>query len=89
MLVSSPEYLGLASISTSKTVNSWEMFRILQIFGVFPHLVIDNAGLWVDFPEFSGYLPVRVEKTWIRLATVTFRSNMPKIQMSVSMYELL
>ena len=63
------------------------MFQILQIFGVFPHLVIDNVGLDVDCPNLLGYLPVRVEKTWIRLATITLQSNMPKIQVSTSMCE--
>ena len=61
--------------------------NIANIQGI-PSLVIDNAGLWVDCPEFSGYSPVTVEKTWIRLATITLWSNMPKIQMSVSMCEL-
>ena len=87
MVVPSPESLGLASIFYNKMVNSWEMFQIMWIFGVFPLLVISNAGLWVDCPDFLGYLPVRVEKTWIRLATITLWSNMPKIQVSASMLE--
>ena len=89
MLASSPEYSGLASISTRKMVNSWEMFQILQIFGVFPCLVVDNGGLWVNCPDCLGYLPVRVEKTRVRLVTFTLQSNMPKIQVSASMYEWL
>ena len=64
------------------------MFQLLQIFGIFPCLVIDNAGFGVNCPDYLGYLPVRVEKTWIRLATITLQSKMPKIQMFVSMCEL-
>ena len=45
-----------------------------------------DLGLIV--PNYLGYSPVRVEKTWIRLATITLQSNMPKIQMSASMCEL-
>ena len=60
MLVSSPEYLGLALILQEKLLDRWEQFRILQIFGVFPHLVIENAGFVVDCPDYLGYLPVRV-----------------------------
>ena len=50
--------------------------------------MIDNAGYRVDCPDYLGYLPVRVEKTWIRLDTITLQYNMPKIQMSASMCEL-
>ena len=63
MLVSSPEYLGLASNLQENLLDRWERFQILQIFGVFLHLVIGSAGFVVDCPDYLGYLPVRVEKT--------------------------
>ena len=43
VLVSSPEYLGLASILQENLLDRWKLFRILQIFGAFPWLVIEIA----------------------------------------------
>ena len=65
VLVSSPEYSGLASILQEKLLDRWKWFRILQIFGVFPWLVIEDAVFVVDCPDYLGYLPVRVAKTWV------------------------
>ena len=64
-------------------VNRWENPK----YSVFSLLFIDNARLGVDCPKFLGYSPVRVEKTWIRLAAITLWSNMPNIQVSKSMCE--
>ena len=65
VLVSSPKYSGLASILQQNLLDRWGQFQILQIFEVFPCLVIGNAGFVVDCPNYLGYSPVRAEKTWI------------------------
>ena len=52
VLVSNPEYLGLALILQENLLNRWERFQILWIFRVFPHLVIENAGFVVDCPDY-------------------------------------
>ena len=62
MLVSSPEYLGLASILQEIILDRWKLFRILRIFGVFPLLVIEIAVFVVDCPDYSGYSPEKVRK---------------------------
>ena len=59
VLVSSPKYLGLASILQEKLLDRWKWFRILPIFGVFPWLVIENAVFVVDCPDYSGYSSVK------------------------------
>ena len=38
------------------------MFRILQIFGVFPWLVTENAVFVVDCPDYLGYLSEKMRK---------------------------
>ena len=68
MLVSSPEYSGLASILQEKLLDRWKWFQILRIFRVFPWLVIENAVFVVDCPNYSGYSSVRVGKTGLDLA---------------------
>ena len=64
MLVSSPKYSGWASILQEKLLDRWKWFRILRISGVFPWLVIEYAVFVVDCPNYLGYSPVKIEKTW-------------------------
>ena len=59
MLVSDPKYLGIWLVSTRNLLDKWELFQILQIFGVFPWLLIVNAVFVVDCPDYLGYLSER------------------------------
>ena len=61
-LVSSPEYSGSASVLQEIILDRWKLSRILQIFGVFPLLVIENAVFVVDCPDCLGYLSEKVRK---------------------------
>ena len=79
MLVSSPEYSGLALILQEKLLDRWKWFRILRIFGVFPWLVIENAVFVVDCPDYLGYSSVRSRENMVLdLATIAMRFTMPK-----------
>ena len=79
MLVSSPEYSGLALVLQEKLLDRWGWLQILQIFRVFPHLVIGNAGFVVNCPDYLGYSPVRVENDMdLDLTTIAMQLSMPK-----------
>ena len=46
--------------------------------------MIGNTGFVVDCPDYSGYLPVRVENNMdLDLATVGMQFNMPKSDVRV------
>ena len=62
VLVSSPEYSGLASILQENLFDRWKWFRILQIFRVLPWLMIEIAVFVVDCPNYLGYLSEKVRK---------------------------
>ena len=59
-LVSDPEYSGYSACFYKRSLwYRWEMVRILQIFGLFPWLVIEIAVSVVDFPDYLGYSSAR------------------------------
>ena len=62
VLVSSPEYLGWAMILQEILLDRWKLFPILQIFRVFPLLVIENAVFVVDCPNYLGYSSEKIRK---------------------------
>ena len=87
VLVSSSKYSGLASILQRKLLDRWGRFQILQIFRVFPRLVIGNTGFVVDWPNYSGYSPVRVENNMdLDLATIAMWFNMPKSDICIHVW---